>query len=497
MSAFVHNKMPRSRLTTVNDLFALSDAQLGDFMKKHRRSDGAFVIRVDDDWDKLSKEDRNRLAERLQAVSSNASPLDLDKLNALLLGVSNREDCPSQTQPRARERETESRADEREIYRQLEMKAYNNLVNDGGRPLYTADLLESVSKNPDAYYEMLKPFWRQPRYDKCSEMDHSNARSVFRRQWHRQQNFRKWQLDNRNIKDEDDGFLAIVERVKRRFQEVGDLERVAEIEADPTILKRPGEPWYHVQRHRDWQRRYQREPECKDFSHYEDAVKKRLNRHGFTRVFHLQEDPKQQDELTTWIEYLGFEYWWLDRYTATFERLKLKHDEAWEVLTKSGTLQDDETPDFVRTDASGTRTQNDKDRTRKTLQDAESEAKEVYRKTQMDSNRLSIPAQQRVQMLAKARKKLLAAREAYDLAKRRSRLIVGFVRGTFDYDDTREDVANQMRLLEWAVAEAQAIETERKSAILEGSSQQKRKASDDVCSALPDAKKRKPNGSKV
>lgn len=377
------------------------------------------------------------------------------------------------------------------------MKAYNNLVNDGGRPLYTVDLLEPVSKNPDAYYEMLKPFWRQPRYGKCSELDHSNARSVFRRQWHRQQNFRKWQLDNRNIKDEDDGFLAYVEEAKRDCQKVGDLEGVAEIEADPTILKRPGEPWYYIQRHRDWQRRYQREPGCKDFSHYEDAVKKRLNRHGFTRVFQLQEDPKQQDELTTWIEYLGFEYWWLDRYTATFERLKPKHDEAWEVLTKSGTLLDDETPDFVRTDASGTRCQNDKDRTWETLQDAELEAKEVYRKTQIDSNRLSIPTQQRLQMLVTARKKLRAAREAYDLAKRRSGLIVDFVRGTFDYDNTREDVANQKRLLEWAVAETKAIETERKSAILDGSSRQKRKISDAVCSALPDPKKRKLNGSKV
>lgn len=60
--------MPHSPLTTVNDLSALSDAQLGDFMKKHRRSDGAYVIRMDDDWNKLSKEDRNRLAERLKCV---------------------------------------------------------------------------------------------------------------------------------------------------------------------------------------------------------------------------------------------------------------------------------------------------------------------------------------------------------------------------------------------------------------------------------------------
>ncbi|KAF2176858.1 hypothetical protein K469DRAFT_698118 [Zopfia rhizophila CBS 207.26] len=45
------------------------------------------------------------------------------------------------------------------------------------------------------------------------------------------------------------------------------------------------------------------------FPIYVEAVKKRLTKHGFTRIFQPEEDPGLQDKLTTWIEYLGYEYW--------------------------------------------------------------------------------------------------------------------------------------------------------------------------------------------
>lgn len=273
---------------------------------------------------------------------------------------------------------------------------------------------------------------------------------------------------------------------------MGWAEKAAKIEADPTILKKPGKPWYYIQRHRNQQRRYQRELGCKDFSDYEDAVKARLTRHGFTRLFHLAEDPKQQDRLTEWIEYLGFEYWWLDRYSASVKRLKPKHDEAWEELKRKGVVKDDETPEFVRTGASGTMCQIEEDHAWEAVQNAESEAKQVYQKTQKDPNRLRIPKEQRTQMLVKARKTLLAAREALDFTKRRSYLLIGFVRGTFDYVNAKEDVVNQTNLLEWAVKEAHKIEAEQKCATLESSSRKKRKAiAEDVCLAPSDPKRQK------
>ncbi|EFY87022.1 hypothetical protein MAC_06920 [Metarhizium acridum CQMa 102] len=485
--------MSRSRFTTTDDISSLSDAQLREFMEKHRRSDGVFELDVANDWNKLSEGDRNRLAERLQCISAASRSLDLDNLDALLRGVCIKDNSVSGDRPQESKRRTESPDEtDQEIYQREEIEAYNNLVHDGGRALYRIDLIDSVSKDPDVYRDMLAPFWRQPRYDKPSELDHSDARAVFRRQWHRWQNFRKWQLDNRKIEDDDDGFLAFVEKAKRDCQEVGDLKGVAEIEADPTILKQRGEPWYYIQRHRNWQRRYQRELGCETISDYEKAVKARLARHGFNLPFHLIEDPKQQDKLTEWIEYLGFEYWWLDRYTVSMERLKPKHDEAWDELKKLRMVRDDETPEFIRTDASGTRCQREEDHAQKTLQDAESEAKMVYQKTQKDPNRLNISEQLRVEMLRKARKRLLAARESLEFTERRSDSLIDFVRSTFGYANAKEDVANQANLVNWVMEEVHAIEAEQKSLTLQSSSQKKRKASvEDVCSGQLDPKRQK------
>lgn len=60
--------MSRSPLTTtVEQLAALSNAQLGEFMEKNRQPNGAIELPVDG-WEKLSKIERDRLAERLQYV---------------------------------------------------------------------------------------------------------------------------------------------------------------------------------------------------------------------------------------------------------------------------------------------------------------------------------------------------------------------------------------------------------------------------------------------
>lgn len=50
---------------SVTDIAAWSDAELAQFMTKHRRPDGSYGLPVDG-WDKLSKDERARLAERLQ-----------------------------------------------------------------------------------------------------------------------------------------------------------------------------------------------------------------------------------------------------------------------------------------------------------------------------------------------------------------------------------------------------------------------------------------------
>ncbi|EFY85387.1 hypothetical protein MAC_08582 [Metarhizium acridum CQMa 102] len=487
----------------------MSDEQLCEYMKKHRQRDGSIELPVDD-WTVLSKEERDRLAERLRLIqreiadnpAANSRPLDLDKLDALLRDVASGQDSPSHDRPRSSERVTEPPSESpQEMYKRKEMEAYNNLVNDGGHPLYQINLLESVSKDPNVYFVILKPFWRPPRSDKPSEADYLRPEDVLQRQWHRWQNFRKWQLNNRgiNYKDDydDEAFSAYVEDLKREYREIGWDEQAARIEADPNSLKQPGEWWHAMQTHCNWRRRYQRELECHSFSDYQGAVRARLARHGFTRSFYLAEDPKQQDKLTTWIEYLGFEYWWLDRYTALKERLKLKHDNAWIELKKQGVVKDNETPDFIRRGASALQRQVDEDRAKKAAKDAELEAANVYHQTQQDPNRLNISMKRRVQMLAKARTRLSNARETVDSIVRRNDLLLEFVRGTFDYDNANQDVVNQVNLLEWAVEETPSIKDEQKAGTLGGEAMRKRKVStEDGCIVETSSKKQKSHASK-
>ncbi|KAG6022500.1 hypothetical protein E4U41_002239 [Claviceps citrina] len=475
---------------TVDGLFALSDSQLGEFMQKHRDADGSFGLPVDG-WQKLGQQDRDRLAQRLQSVQRDirdscttpSQPLDLDRLDALLSDASPRDDSPpSRDRSRSTSWETVMPVED-----DRELKAYNEIVNDRGHPLYPVGMLDSVSQDPHAYYEMLKPFWRHARWRFPSQMDGSVAEEVFATQWSRWKNFRKWQIDNRNIEENDEAeFLAFVEAEKLEYKELGLLDRVAEIEADPNCLKKRGEQGWFRQAKRNWQRKYQREPKCSSLSDYESALKTRLARHGVTQSFHLAENPKEQDQLTTWIEYIGFESWWLDRNTTDFLKQKKKHDEAWTTLKEQGVIRENETPEFIRTPECAYQDEADEQGACKALKDAEAHfAEVVHQKTEEDPNRPEMPEEQRAQMVEQASKRLSDARDAHDRACRRSSLITDFVRATFGYVGAREELGYQRNLLDWAKAEMRVIEEEQKAATLSGGSGNKKRSrssdDDDEC----------------
>ncbi|KAK0703062.1 hypothetical protein B0T26DRAFT_756640 [Lasiosphaeria miniovina] len=75
------------------------------------------------------------------------------------------------------------------------------------------------------------------------------------------------------------------------------------------------------------------------FTDYGRAARRRLAEHGFHEAFRLLKDPRRQDERATSIEYLGFEYWWLDADAKTVQRHKPSHDAAWEELVQFGVLE--------------------------------------------------------------------------------------------------------------------------------------------------------------
>jgi hypothetical protein len=52
-------------MLSVADINAISDATLAVLIEENRRPDGGFELPVDG-WDRLSEDERNRLAERLR-----------------------------------------------------------------------------------------------------------------------------------------------------------------------------------------------------------------------------------------------------------------------------------------------------------------------------------------------------------------------------------------------------------------------------------------------
>ncbi|TAQ86163.1 hypothetical protein B7494_g5510 [Chlorociboria aeruginascens] len=84
-----------------------------------------------------------------------------------------------------------------------------------------------------------------------------------------------------------------------------------------------------------------------DFPQYARAVRQRLEKYGFTRPFQLDEVLERQDKMTTWIEYLDYEYW---RYLKDMAFVKLHQPEynaAWKKLVDSRVLRPGETEESI------------------------------------------------------------------------------------------------------------------------------------------------------
>ncbi|KAF2189278.1 hypothetical protein K469DRAFT_724003 [Zopfia rhizophila CBS 207.26] len=196
------------------------------------------------------------------------------------------------------------------------------------------------------------------------------------------------------------------------------------------IVKNPGEyreilSWKSFRRFQ----RFVREPNIEDeriiyisgqyrrWDHFEGrfpiyvrAVKDRLTKHGFTRTFQLDEDPARQDKLTTWIEYLGYEYWW------PFKTQK-----------------------FICSIESGFMERSERERAEAAVESAKSAV-----------------------MLLEAQSKLDAAVNEYDLIKRRHNLIYGFTEGTKNNRFAKRNAERHSILLRWMLQQLPLIELELK-----------------------------------
>ncbi|KAG5920104.1 hypothetical protein E4U42_006311 [Claviceps africana] len=467
-----HGNMSPLPTKTAAEVFRMSDAQFREFSKMHKEAANPVANPIVD-WHSLSLQDRFRIGWKLvtppspapamlEDPSAKSRPLDLDKLDLLLQDVAD-----GKVSSR---REWTCESDENRTapyspwhnFRKAEIAAYDHLVNHGGRPLYSIDLLMPISRNPRAHEKLLKPYIRPSRNICLIELDDTSHYHVIARQWRRWKRFRNWQLDNRGIVDtvevETERFRAHVQTEKRfwsMYKKCPD-ERFVD---DPVELNRPGGTWDLMQRKRNWQRKHQRESGCEGFSDYERALMARLARHGFTRPFRLAEDWKQQDQLTTWIEYLGFEYWCLDRYTATAARLGPDYYKAWEEQRKLGIFKDDETPDFICTRAGRLHVEDRLERTKDAYTGEEWEAWHLLESLK----RTRISKEQYMDMRAEALGRGWAAQDGVERTNQHAKSISVFFRETKYYQDAKDDIECQMNLVKWVVEQVDEIEKEQKS----------------------------------
>ena len=278
---------------------------------------------------------------------------------------------------------------------------------------------------------------------------------VFRKQWNRWQDFRKWQRDNRDlldgdIDDGDGGFAGYVEQHKVFLKQVSPeaqaAKRLAEIEADPSYLR---DTWEEEHRLRLLQRHHCTEKgRGRDFAGYLDAAKRRLSSHGFTQAFHFDEDPKQQDHTTTWIEYLYYECWWIDRLLGKVGRRQPKADQAWQKLLDAQVLRADETPETITLDRYWVQLHKDEERAQQ----------KIDRETQTGSAGHDAELHRR---LAIAVAELGDAKSQHEATLRRRDSTATYIRATSSIRQFKEDIARHRTLIPWIRDQICAIEAER------------------------------------
>ncbi|KAK3302818.1 uncharacterized protein B0T15DRAFT_504125 [Chaetomium strumarium] len=469
---------------TVNDILGFSDAELVQYMKQNRRDDGGFGLEFDG-WENLAEEQRDQLAQRLKAGALQANdktksrPVDLDVVAARLREISDNQDALPPT-------------------KEAETNAYHELVKGGGRPLYPISLREEVLNNPEGHREMLLPWQSRPN---PSRLDGN----LFRVQLVRWKAFRNWQKYNRGIYNKEEEFAAYFEEERRRKAEVeanmsrsrrrdheaskrryverlrvkfkkmqeekgvddGEAGFLAFVEEEKRQDLEAGTWWpgmtddeyrqtLRVWFNRDEYWRYReyflwlREDNGRGgFPEYVAEAKRRLAKHGFTRTFQLDKDPARQDKLTTWIEYLNYEYSWHDRYERSIKRLRPEYDEAWKKLVDSGVLRPGETDQTVRITEAAFRRASEREQADEAVASAVAAAKAALSETERaKTGRSRFTTQERKQKLAAAHSRLIAAKEALRMVKRRNDLIIEFIKGTWTYREQKKNLYLQHLLLQ-------------------------------------------------
>ncbi|EHL02985.1 hypothetical protein M7I_0956 [Glarea lozoyensis 74030] len=135
--------------------------------------------------------------------------------------------------------------------------------------------------------------------------------------------------------------LVDLDEVTNRLEKEGP-ERLARAPSPPSTLSMDDEESYHYDLDQDTDVYNCLVSEGGRPSHPDT-----LARHDFKHPYTLSEDPKVQDKLSMWIEFLAYENWLYDKDMAFLSRNRPQYVKAWKKLVDSNVLRPDETEESV------------------------------------------------------------------------------------------------------------------------------------------------------
>ncbi|KAL5331131.1 hypothetical protein ACEPPN_000660 [Leptodophora sp. 'Broadleaf-Isolate-01'] len=218
--------------------------------------------------------------------------------------------------------------------------------------------------------------------------------------------------------------------------------------------------WRRWREFRRWQQIKREEGR---FSKYVEGVKGDLAKHGFTRSFQLDEDPKRQDKLTTWIEYLDYEYYWYDKKMSFVKRHQPRYNEVWKKLVDSKVLSPSETEEFIWNIDSSFQHASEEDRAERSVKSAKS-AVISAQKAITDPRRSIFSRREPRQRLEAAQHRPDTAVKSLESIKRRNDVVSAFLKKTQNYRIAKEDAERRSILLRWVLEQVPLIELELNAA---------------------------------
>lgn len=230
--------------------------------------------------------------------------------------------------------------------RRIEISSYDVLNALGGRASHPIDLLQNVIDEPGEYGEIVA-FWKGD-YD-------SKEWRLFSRQLSRWLGFCRLQRFARGQSAYD--YWHDVWQDRQNILKIQDPDSYTGDTEDTwvhewQINKRYGRHFVYISgQYHKWSD-FVTLPDH-DFASYVAKLQQRLQKHGFTK--YVQPVEHEQDSWTTWAEYLGYEYWWYDKYTDLVNSLQRKNTRAWQKLTQANVLRPGETALSICSHASACR----------------------------------------------------------------------------------------------------------------------------------------------